>query len=245
MPVLVEKHYTISIDNSPQWKVPADAIKVVEGAEFVKVTPYDQSFVKLLCFGCLQLPKNAYKLSAASLDGFREVLRLRNAAAFKDVDGGDAPELMLFASTAATPKAKARRLNAAQLKDMRDAPSVFEFEVPGAGDNPPLLVSMLRPIHPCDDLSIKLDEDTLEHVVAFIRDQGITVDTLTTRRQYGTEEPGTWRMGNGKVVRKVLKDADTDDDPQNRPKFKTLGAKKRSASEAVLGDSDSGKTSII
>ena len=245
MPVVVEKQYAISIDNSPQWKVPFAAIKAVDGEEFVKVTPYDQSFVKLLCFGCLELPKNAYKLSAAGLPGFKDIICLRNAVAFADVQDSGAPEELLFGrQVASDKKAKTPRVNAAKLKDMPSAPNVFEFEVPGVGSAPPLNVSMLRPVHPCDDLAVKLDEDTLEHVVAFIRDRGIEFDTLNTRRQYGQEEPGTWRMGSAGVVRKLDRDAETGDANAYKKKFKSVGAKKPSGSPPALGDSDGNLSAV-
>ena len=85
--------------------------------------------------------------------------------------------------TACKEKKQRVRLNAAQLNDRKATPSILSVEVPGTGGNPSLCISMVAPVHPCHNVCIKMDEDTIEHVVLFIRGRGIEVLTLTQQRE--------------------------------------------------------------
>ena len=87
---------------------------------------------------------------------------------------------------------------------MRSCPETFDLELPRVGVRPQLVVTCLRPAHPCDDLCVKVCADTLEHIIAFIRAHGFSLDALTSKRAYhATDEPGLWRNGSAGLVRKL------------------------------------------
>ena len=136
------------------------------------------------------------------------VLRCRNDAVAEQAlaasGGGDDESAALFGDTACTKSKKPARLNAAKLQEMRDAPGVMEFSVPGVVGSPALNVSTIRPAHPCDDPFVPLDPDSIEHIVRFMRESGIDHDSLMAKRHYGsTGSKGLWRNGGSLVVQSI------------------------------------------
>ena len=223
MPVAVERIYAISFNESAPWRVPSDGIKRVDGSDFIKVKPYDLGLIKLVCTGLVEIPKKA-RPSLAQCPGFKSLIELRNRAASDEVPQPSVAE-MLFKKSRSDPKPdkKARKtpkLNAAKLQELREAPSVFDFEVPGVEDAPALMVTALKPIHPCDELCIKCDSGSIEQIIQYVRGNGLDLDSLLNKRQYGNEHGnGVWRNGSAGLVRKV----DPCDcwDGESKKRFKT------------------------
>ena len=215
MPVKVDITYVIAVDNasgkSPSWNVTSDKLRAVDGINFVKLRPYDESLCKVVCQGHLDLPKKI-RPSLAQCSGWKDPLKCRNDAVAESMESQDAgAEVSLFGDDAKPSRKRVRapsRVNAAQLPSRRDHPEVMAFLIPGTNDRPPLLVSTLRPAHPCDDLSVSLDADSLEHIFLFMREKGIDIESLSSKRQYGgmDSEPGVWRNGSGSKIRKLRAD---------------------------------------
>ena len=215
MPVSVEQIYSISFNQCVPWRVPTDCIKRVDDTDFVKCRAYDPGFVRLVCAGHVDIPKKS-RPSLAQCDGWKELLKLRNdAAASSEAPEADVMEpkpkrsiaQMLFENAAPAAK-KARKcppkMNAARLQELRENPEVFEFEVPGFNSCPDMLITAIKPSHPCDELAIKCDEGTIEHVIEFLRASGLDRDCLLNKRQYGTGKgDGIWRNGSAGFVRKL------------------------------------------
>ena len=245
MPVVIETSYSVSIDDSPVWKVNSDLVRNIQGQAFVKLKPYDPALVRMLSHGVIELPKRA-RATVAQTEGFQSLVAFRNAAALKmAVEGTDAQAEALFGPQNNGEK-KRERVNASQLKEMRDNPEPLEVQVPGVQDAPALMITFLRPAHPCDDIAVQFDADTLEHIACFIRDEGFSLDTLTARRHYATEKAGVWRNGSSGIVQK-LDDGDkmsevSEDPGRSRRKarrYKTITGKKRMDAEPEpVGDGE-------
>lgn len=238
MPVTVEVAYTVSIDGSAPWKVSGDLVRVVDGLSFVKVRPWDPQFVRLVVHDFLKLPKGA-RPSLAQCPGFKEVLRLRNSHVAEFCAEPEPTEPSLFGNTVAKKKAKVTRMNATKLAELREAPAVMEFTVPGVSGCPPLNISAIKPIHPCDDLCVRLDGDTLDHLVAFMRAEGVDIDSLTTKRQYGNggNAPGVWRNGSAGLIRKLV----ACDDAPDKKRYQSLNSsnsRSDSDSQALTDDGE-------
>ena len=92
---------------------------------------------------------------------------------------------------------------------------------------PPLFVNAVVPAHPCDELTVQLQEDVLEHLVMYIRHHGVDATSLLTRRPYGSES-GTWRMGSSGLVQKlpagaiVAQEVDDADSASKPKRFKCV-----------------------
>ena len=69
-----------------------------------------------------------------------------------------------------------------------------------------MMVSMVTPAHPADDMIIELTADGIDHIVKFIRANGLDADISTSSRDYRTEGPGVWKMGSVGLAKRVKKD---------------------------------------
>ena len=167
-----------------------------------------------------EIPKRA-RLSLSQAEGFKTLIELRNSAVaaateqIEDLPQHDNAAMSLFAvsptSKIDTKRIKPR-LNASKLKELRDNPDVIDVTVPGAID---LSVSMLKPVHPCEDMWVRMDADSLEHIIMFIRDKGLALEDLQSRRNYRNQDvpEGVWSNGGGNLVRKLPAPEDGELDP--------------------------------
>ena len=106
---------------------------------------------------------------------------------------------------------------------MRDEPVAFDFEVPGFDNVPGLSITAIKPAHPCDDLCVKLDTDTLQHLVAFIRGHGFNGEDLLTKRTYrDSGVPGCWKMGLAGLVRLTTEEEKEDDGVMGTQKYRSV-----------------------
>ena len=210
MPVVIEQCYTVSFDDGAKWKIKSDSVRSIEGVTYVKIMPYCQSFIRFIVDGAFKLPTTV-KMSLAGTDGYMELIKLRNSASkcLHDELNSDASASAdhqdLFAvADASQPKKK--RLSVAQLREIRSAPTHIEFTVPGIGGAQPLDVGSIRAAHPEDNMWIRFDEDTLAHVVRYLRVSVTDAECLQQRREYksNTALPsGVWRNGGNKLVYRV------------------------------------------
>ena len=66
--------YAVALSRSEVvWKVPSDMVSTIDGVQFVKVKPYDQSLVQMICDGLVAMPKGT-KRTIAGCAGFIEVM---------------------------------------------------------------------------------------------------------------------------------------------------------------------------
>ena len=229
MPVTVSIAYNIGIDGSTPWTVSTDLVRTIGGAPFVKLRPYDPAFCRLVSHGWITLPKGT-RPSLANTEGYKALLKLRNDAVLEfkaevpKLTPVQAALLRNAPQSKAQAKKKSPRMNASQLQDLRDNVQAIEFLVPGKSKSPPLLISAVKPAHPCDELIVRLDSDTLEHVIVFIR-HPLDLSNFTTKRQYGgVHDVGVWRNGSAGLVQKLNKDDATlqEEEAPVQKRFKTL-----------------------
>ena len=174
------------------------------------------------------MPKQT-RLYPAACKGYTDLVALRNSAS----SFGDDPlekenhsaAAELFDAQDRKVGRKRARFSASQLQEIRSVPVPIEFEVPGVERTMPLHVGSIKPAHPCDELSIRLDAASIEHVVLFIRNEGIDLDALTTKRAYASvETAGVVRNGSaGLLMRLKPEDAGFDDAPTKKYRTSKIG----------------------
>ena len=234
MPLTVVATYSVAWDKSPVWKIDAQLIKTVDAQQYVKLRPYEQSLIRIVCHNFLELPKNS-KFSLASTAGWNKLIELRNSVAFAPTTKTVAAS-GLFGTTVVEPKKKKHRparLNASQLQELRATPTRMEFEVPGCDGFPDLLISSLQPAHPCDELWIRLNADSLEHVFRFLR-LDLDVEMLGNRRSYASSsQTGVWSNGSAGLIRKI--GTDVGEDGRGSRRYKSLNNEPRAESFGITG----------
>ena len=232
MPVVIQASYSITIDDSPVWKLSPELVKPVGEQPFLKLRSFEPNLIRLICHNHIDLPKNnRYNLN--QVDGWRALMKLRNDATFGSAgasgDTSSSPIMAsLFGASAKPPKKqqKPARMKATELQQLRNNPTPFEWEVPGVDAAPSLMVTSLKPAHPGDGLWLLLDNSNIQHVIEFVRSEGVDIDALLNRRVYGHgDSQGGWRMGSAGIVMKIP-EADDDAESPAVKKYKTIAGKR-------------------
>ena len=212
MPTSIEVCYSVSVNNSCQWKLDAKDVSTIDGNHYVVVDPNGSSFVRMVLHGSDNVPskKTGWRPTLANTASYVEMMALRNAAVadlieqksddvLNDLFGTDGGAALETPPNISKPPPK---LNATQLKAIRAVKQAMEFELPGVNGNPSLSVSCAIPAHPRDHIILQLDPDTVDHVVMFLRHRQ-SIGNTTGRRSYREFEVGVWRNGSAGVVRKI------------------------------------------
>ena len=230
MPVNVETTYVVNCDDEVSWKVPLSIVKSVGGKTFLKLKPRECSLIRMVCHGCVDLPKRQ-RFSLASTSGWNKLKQLRNDNAFCGTE--PSAEQSFFGVTTPMPETKGAkklrtpRRKALQLQELRKSPDIMEVFVPndGVDGNDGLEVLMLKPAHPTDDIWIHLDGDTIQHILEVLRFE-LSAEALTTARSYGQHPDGGWSNGSAGVVKKVEADSDNETPPKRFRVIQSLAASK-------------------
>ena len=203
MSITLETRYTLRLDGAkPEkvWNIDPKNVRDINCDKYVKLRAYDTCFIRFLCAGFLELPQRTIVV-LSEVEGWKKLRELRNTAAFEAPDPPKPSGLAALFGTAPT-LTKKTRLSAQRIQDLRDEPEVFELDVPSAnGDD--ISISVAKPAHPRDELLVRLDACTLEHVITYIRDNGLTLDMLLQRREYRKDAAEGMRNGkNSGLVQK-------------------------------------------
>lgn len=213
MPIAIKTTYTIqpdTADSRSAWKVASDNIKQLETMTFIKLVPTDIGFIRLICAGVIELPKQtACRVTLTQTPGWAKLMKLRNDAAFRR-DVVASAESALFDAVDAESTQKRRRVKRTQLQQMRDERATMVITVPGAAVNPDFDVNIIKPVHPAEGLWLHFDELAMQHVVDFVR-ADLTLEDLTMKRAYGQEGKGIWHNGSAGLVQKL---AGEDNEPE-------------------------------
>ena len=222
--------YSVCIEGSQQvWKIPVDLVRCVGGCNFIKVKLYDQFLVRLVCGGLVEPPK-VTKCTIVGCIGFKELMQMRNAVAFNaqqaSEDDTESAAVKVSGEGASGIKQFGRhnpRCRAHQLRDLRDMLAICEVEFEVVAGLPGQRVMLLRPAHPCEDLSVMFKAECLDHIIAFIKSRGVDLASLTQRRGYGIGQDGAWKHGSAGLVKRVCHDEFDDGDIScPRKRFTTL-----------------------
>ena len=136
--------------------MPNQLVQTIKGVDFLKFRPYDLGLCRLVIWGTgLELGKGCKHATLGECEGYKALIKLRNDAGLEreepDMTPVQAGMAKLFGNAAAIKKQpKPARVNATQLRALREDPQLFEFTLPGP---PSLLVTAVRPIHPCDEVA--------------------------------------------------------------------------------------------
>jgi hypothetical protein len=171
MPCTISKQTCISFGGRTVWKVKPCLLLHIDGAEYIKLPAWNHVLCTMIAEGIVdKIPKNA-TLSCCS--GLVELIKLRN-------DQSAAPASALFDDLDHGPP-KRQRLSAQQRQLMRDEPTIMNVNVEGT------IIPMVRPASPRDELCVQLTDTIIGFVVTYIRDKGISEDTLQAKRSYRSE----------------------------------------------------------
>lgn len=200
MAVTIERVVFVSIGGKLSWKIkrPLD----VEGMQFVKFEPCDQNLVRVVCEGVFQIGELRKNVSLTHCQGLKELIKIRNDAARERFEPTE-PACELFAASSSTKQKKPKRRCAKAMKEMRVHREVISVILPAYGERAPLLVRMLAPVCPRDDLAVELAEESLQHVFGYIKHCGISGDDINNKRAYKAEPlpAGVWKTKRGFTVR--------------------------------------------
>ncbi len=186
-------------DSSHEWAIANDLVIEVNGIKFVKLRSHDRGLIRIICCDGTELPTNP---SLANLPGTIALLGKRSDKHMQEFarEEGSKGAAALYDDAPAPPKRKKRSHD--EIKRLRANASVMHIDIPAVGTFGATEIAILRPVGPRDDLCIEMNADTIERVVMFIRDAGVTTDMLATKRHYKSiEEKGAYKRPKGFVVR--------------------------------------------
>ena len=242
MPVEIKRSITISADACTPWRVPDGLVREIDSgvgiSSFVKLAPREPGLIRMVCAGVMELPKWSVncKMSIGHTDGYTRLVALRNTVAFSAPADASADLFCdddLDEPKAAKSASKRRRLTQSDRVQLKAHPEIIQVPVAGVQGRDAMDIAMLRPVHPCEDLSVALDAIMFEHVVRFIQHHELSQEVLLAKRQYGDEErpKGLWANGSGSfVVKQPLNDDESNPKKYGRVSIaQMLGARTRPA----------------
>ena len=193
MPATLRWDAVVSLGGASAWRIKHDMLIEVDGTNFVKISPVDYSFIKLVSEDIVdRLPTNP---TLSQCPGMRKLQQLRNQ---QHLAKEASPMAKLFAGVGAERAQKRTRLTAAAVKELRDAPNIITLNVPAFSDHGPMAIECLSPVFGLDDIIVKLDEHMIEHIVLWIRHHGVTYEMLGDKRKYNSSDTkGVWAHGDG------------------------------------------------
>lgn len=176
---------------------------------FVKVSPINQSLVRLVADGVCKLPTSKKSLTLAGCPGFQQLLELRNEKHKADwlltstAGSSEGARKLFSAKPSEAPPKKVQKRSAGALRELRQSPTVMLIRVPGVNGSPSLEVEVARPVHPCDVLAVRLEPTAIEHVLLFLR-SSVTTDALKSAREYAQSgQKGVWQRKNSAFLVKL------------------------------------------
>jgi hypothetical protein len=191
MAVNITQRYVVTLDNSKEWLVPQEAVKIVDGTTFLKFCPKYARYVKANIFKAADLDLRKSK-------GYKLLLELRAKAS--EADEAVPKAAGLFDDIPTPSATKKRRVNRDEQQAVRD--SLVSITVPGFE----VPIQVYKNAHPTDGLVIPFDKETLETVFKFIEQSGETeVDESVDEKPI---PDGAIKMGLGRMARRV-NDEDT------------------------------------
>jgi len=138
----------------------------VDGEKFLWCTPHWYALVQFVVVGAPGLCGRGHtKLSLTSSFGLRELLRLRNEAAWPATTAVVAQSLFQQAAVV-EPRPKKPR------KRQPDASVTVEIQLPAVADLAARPLRVKRPSHPCERLAVPLDTGALQHILLYIHMSG-------------------------------------------------------------------------
>lgn len=201
MACTVKTSITISMtDSKAQWLVKPTSMKTINDTTFVKLTPHEHGFVKLVAGAQADSLKGLKYFSLTQCPGYKALLQLREQAQLNLASSRVRKLTTLFAETQPAQLKRSRRTKQ-ELKASLGDSSALTIQLPAVGDKPSVAMAMLRPTRLSDDFWVPLNHEYIEHIIHFIREYGLDFEALTTRRAYGQSGvKGVWLQGGKFIV---------------------------------------------
>ena len=197
MAVYIDTVTTITVEGvKGTWRVPSELMLTIDDVNYVRLAPYAHSLVRMLCSAAdgapKPIPKN-YSLTCSA--GYKSLVRLRNEAQQQELaEIQPTPVRSLFGGIV-QPKARPRkRICRDRVKELRQQPQSIAIDVVPIGGGDPKSVSVLRPIHSTDCLTVVLDPGALQVVFDTIihGSFGMPIDKHDVAEQ---RPKGIWKRG--------------------------------------------------
>jgi hypothetical protein len=189
MPVSIRYEAFISLNNGKAtWHVKAKDITHIQGVDVIALRTESYSFVKLVTEGILpKVPKN---LTLANCDGVKLLQQLRNEAQCHALRCEEVatPARKLFGTTPAVKATRRLALEQRRVTQKRDGDTLIDVCVPMVGELDTQTIKMASPLKSTE--YIRVDIESLEHVLLFIRAHGLNFDEKRAYMQSG--EVGVW-----------------------------------------------------
>ena len=215
MPVQIQRSVSMTMDGGHTWRVHEGNIRSIDASDFIKLSPSDPGFVRAVCKNNVEAEG---RLSLSQSDGYARALALRNAVlAPAAVDQADA----LFDAPAA--KNKGPRQSLQRMREIRDNPSVMEFELPACEGHIAQIVTCVVPAHPRQSFGVMLDPDLIDSLFHVVRPLQLDASTVQTKRAYRNSGLPAGAMKNGADTFIVKLPADeTEESGQKYKRFKSI-----------------------
>ena len=201
MPVSIDTVATIKLDGAKgTWRVPQKSIIQIDGVNYVRLEPYTFTLVKMVCEQAVGLPNPIPKSLTHSV-GYKSLVRLRNDAHQREfISDQPTPNRSLFGGDCQPTARPRKRICRDKVRELREQPRTIDIEVEPTSGGEPLQVSVLRPIHALDCLTVKLCETTLGVVFDTIINGGFDAPEESRSLEEHPRPKGIWKRGKGFIV---------------------------------------------
>ena len=193
MAVVIKTITTVTVGNQKPWHVPENLLQVVEDNKFIRLPGSNCPAILRLIFQ----DKPVKKMSPSQLRGFQLMKERRNEAQKRSFVSASAAAASEFFE--AVPGKKKQKMSHPEQQALRESPQILETRLE---DDKDVVVRMLRPAHPSEDVWVQFDEATIKHVVEFVQ-QFVDMVPEACPRVYNKQPVGgekIWRMGSGRTV---------------------------------------------
>ena len=193
MAVVIKTITTVAVGNQKPWHVPENLLQVVEDNKFIRLPGSNCPAILRLIFQ----DKPVKKMSPSQLRGFQLMKERRNEAQKRSFVSASAAAASEFFE--AVPGKKKQKMSHPEQQAVRESPQILETRLE---DDKDVVVRMLRPAHPSEDVWVQFDEATIKHVIEFVQ-QCLEIVPEACPRVYTKQASGgekTWRMGSGRMV---------------------------------------------
>ncbi len=188
------------------WKPKLLTIKDVDG-QFVRICSYDTGIVLMLAAYAGLNVKAKDRPSICHCPGLADLKRIRNQAQSDDMCTDVKPDLFDDESAPQQPQKKKKRIahrTHQENKELKDNVGAFLVKLDDTHS-----AWLKRPIHACEDIIVKFEEDSLTNVFQFIVDGGLDMENLYTKRPYRDRATGVRDPRRRETIEEPMDDVST------------------------------------
>ena len=185
-----------------KWELKSADTVMCGADEFVKLRRGTVAigFSRLVFEGCPEFsggdPPPGFSLTASK--GYARILAIRNAAQSEEMRASESDKVPeMFRATCA----KRVRLYTNENRARGTTNRVGQMVITVDDETGPFEITVLRPIHPCDDISIMLDTAMIDRVIRYIQREG-----FNEPKKLEKLPRGVWHAPNSKYTAMITKD---------------------------------------